>query len=180
MQWKSIYDNKRTQYSLLKQGFMLKVWGVAIPGDFCKGCNTCRHGENPDFIIGNYSDGNLVASLMSHALGVTQCNIAHALEKTKYNDADINWWGLACTATVVTNIKYLVKFCKQLNTFVHRQLLRECMPYWSVEQLYWFWMTKKIDFTTMRPRAGWDFQECTDCMQELWHHVVLIQFLHIC
>ncbi|DBB12256.1 hypothetical protein WJX82_005134 [Trebouxia sp. C0006] len=49
------------------------------------------HGENPDFIIGNYSDGNLVASLMSHALGVTQCNIAHALEKTKYNDADINW-----------------------------------------------------------------------------------------
>jgi len=50
-----------------------------------------NHGENPDFIIGNYSDGNLVASLMSHALGVTQCNIAHALEKTKYNDADINW-----------------------------------------------------------------------------------------
>ena len=49
------------------------------------------HGENPDFIIGNYSDGNLVASLMSHQLGVTQCNIAHALEKTKYNDADIKW-----------------------------------------------------------------------------------------
>ena len=49
------------------------------------------HGDNPDFLIGNYSDGNLVASLMSHQLGVTQCNIAHALEKTKYNDADINW-----------------------------------------------------------------------------------------
>jgi len=41
-------------------------------------------GGRPDLIIGNYSDGNLVASLMSHRLGVTQCNIAHALEKTKY------------------------------------------------------------------------------------------------
>lgn len=26
----------------------------------------------PDLIIGNYSDGNLVASLLSHHLGVTQ------------------------------------------------------------------------------------------------------------
>lgn len=40
---------------------------------------------------GNYSDGNLVASLMSHRMNVTQCNIAHALEKTKYQDADIHW-----------------------------------------------------------------------------------------
>jgi len=38
----------------------------------------------PDLIIGNYSDGNLVASLISHRQGITQCNIAHALEKTKY------------------------------------------------------------------------------------------------
>jgi sucrose synthase len=45
----------------------------------------------PDLIIGNYSDGNLVASLMSHRLGVMQCNIAHALEKTKYPDSDIYW-----------------------------------------------------------------------------------------
>ena len=29
------------------------------------------------------SDGNLVATLMSHRMNVTQCNIAHALEKTK-------------------------------------------------------------------------------------------------
>ena len=28
---------------------------------------------------------------MCHRLGVTQCNIAHALEKTKYQDADIYW-----------------------------------------------------------------------------------------
>ena len=41
-------------------------------------------GGRPDLIIGNYSDGNLVASIMSQRLGVTQCNIAHALEKTKY------------------------------------------------------------------------------------------------
>nr|VDC58217.1 unnamed protein product [Brassica rapa] len=45
----------------------------------------------PDFIIGNYSDGNLVASLMAHKMGVTQCTIAHALEKTKYPDSDIYW-----------------------------------------------------------------------------------------
>jgi sucrose synthase len=45
----------------------------------------------PDLIIGNYTDGNLVASLLSHRLGVTQCNIAHALEKTKYPDSDIYW-----------------------------------------------------------------------------------------
>ncbi|KAI3837175.1 hypothetical protein MKX03_028506 [Papaver bracteatum] len=45
----------------------------------------------PDFIIGNYSDGNLVASLLSYKLGITQCNIAHALEKTKYPDSDIYW-----------------------------------------------------------------------------------------
>ncbi|XP_068664286.1 sucrose synthase 1-like [Aristolochia californica] len=45
----------------------------------------------PDLIIGNYSDGNLVASLLAHRLGVTQCTIAHALEKTKYPDSDIYW-----------------------------------------------------------------------------------------
>ncbi|KAL7252120.1 hypothetical protein ACSBR1_013883 [Camellia fascicularis] len=45
----------------------------------------------PDLIIGNYSDGNLVATLLSNKLGVTQCNIAHALEKTKYPDSDLYW-----------------------------------------------------------------------------------------
>jgi sucrose synthase len=48
-------------------------------------------GSKPDFLIGNYSDGNLVASLLADRMGVTQCNIAHALEKTKYPDADIHW-----------------------------------------------------------------------------------------
>ncbi|KAL1225167.1 Sucrose synthase 3 [Cardamine amara subsp. amara] len=45
----------------------------------------------PDFIIGNYSDGNLVASLMAYKMGVTMCTIAHALEKTKYPNSDIYW-----------------------------------------------------------------------------------------
>ncbi|MFC1493177.1 sucrose synthase, partial [candidate division KSB1 bacterium] len=45
----------------------------------------------PDVIIGNYSDGNLVATLLSQRLGVTQCNIAHALEKTKYLFSDLYW-----------------------------------------------------------------------------------------
>lgn len=48
-------------------------------------------GGSPDLIIGNYSDGNLVATLLSQKLGVTQCNIAHALEKTKYLHSDLYW-----------------------------------------------------------------------------------------
>ncbi|MEJ2575955.1 MAG: sucrose synthase [Gammaproteobacteria bacterium] len=45
----------------------------------------------PDLVIGNYSDGNLVATLLSRRLRVTQCNIAHALEKTKYLYSDLYW-----------------------------------------------------------------------------------------
>lgn len=48
-------------------------------------------GERPDLIIGNYSDGNLVATMMAERLQVTQCNIAHALEKTKYLYSDLYW-----------------------------------------------------------------------------------------
>ena len=48
-------------------------------------------GGRIDFIIGNYSDGNLVATLLSERLGVTQCNIAHALEKTKYLHSALYW-----------------------------------------------------------------------------------------
>ncbi|KAK6149475.1 hypothetical protein DH2020_017000 [Rehmannia glutinosa] len=45
----------------------------------------------PDLIIGNYSEGNLVSSLLANKFGATQCTIAHALEKTKYSDSDIYW-----------------------------------------------------------------------------------------
>jgi len=48
-------------------------------------------GGRPGMIVGNYSDGNLVASLMSRRLQVTQCTIAHALEKTKYLMSDLFW-----------------------------------------------------------------------------------------
>ena len=48
-------------------------------------------GSRPDLIIGNYSDGNLVACLLSQRLKVTQCNIAHALEKTKYLYSALYW-----------------------------------------------------------------------------------------
>ncbi|MBD2485982.1 sucrose synthase [Aulosira sp. FACHB-615] len=48
----------------------------------------------PNLIIGNYSDGNLVASLLSHRLKVTQCNIAHSLEKPKYLFSNLYWHNL--------------------------------------------------------------------------------------
>ncbi len=48
-------------------------------------------GGRPDLVIGNYSDGNLVATLLAQPLRVTQCNIAHALEKAKYLYSDLYW-----------------------------------------------------------------------------------------
>ncbi|QSJ18032.1 sucrose synthase [Nostoc sp. UHCC 0702] len=48
----------------------------------------------PNLIIGNYSDGNLVASLLSRSLQVTQCNIAHSLEKPKYLFSNLYWQDL--------------------------------------------------------------------------------------
>lgn len=48
-------------------------------------------GRRPDLIIGNYSDGNLVSYLMAKKMGVTNCTIAHALEKTKYLYSALYW-----------------------------------------------------------------------------------------
>ncbi|CAL1369303.1 unnamed protein product [Linum trigynum] len=45
----------------------------------------------PDLIMGNYSDGNLVATLVARKLGIPLGTIAHALEKTKYEDSDAKW-----------------------------------------------------------------------------------------
>ncbi|KAK9071502.1 hypothetical protein SSX86_010071 [Deinandra increscens subsp. villosa] len=45
----------------------------------------------PDLIIGNYTDGSLVASLMAKKLGTTLGTIAHALAKAKYEDSDLKW-----------------------------------------------------------------------------------------
>ncbi|HTL88205.1 MAG TPA: sucrose synthase [Leptolyngbya sp.] len=46
---------------------------------------------NPDLIIGNYSDGNLVAFLLARRLNVTYCIVAHALEKSKYLFSNLYW-----------------------------------------------------------------------------------------
>ncbi len=48
-------------------------------------------GRRPDLIIGNYTDGNLVATLLAQKFGVTQCIIAHALEKSKYLYGALYW-----------------------------------------------------------------------------------------
>jgi sucrose synthase len=45
----------------------------------------------PDLVIGNYSDGNLAATVVGQRLGVTTCTVAHALEKTKYLLSDLYW-----------------------------------------------------------------------------------------
>jgi sucrose synthase len=45
----------------------------------------------PDLIVGNYTDGNLVAFLLARRLHVTQCIIAHALEKSKYLFSNLYW-----------------------------------------------------------------------------------------
>ncbi|KAG6423938.1 hypothetical protein SASPL_114346 [Salvia splendens] len=64
--------------------------GVLGPWDASEKIVELMEGK-PDLIIGNYTDGNLVASLVASKLGVTQGTIAHALEKTKYEDSDVNW-----------------------------------------------------------------------------------------
>jgi len=55
---------------------------IAIQGEFQ---------GRPDLIIGNYSDGNLIAYLLAKRFNVTQCCIAHALEKSKYLFSALYW-----------------------------------------------------------------------------------------
>ncbi|ABA23358.1 Sucrose synthase, glycosyl transferase, group 1 [Trichormus variabilis ATCC 29413] len=45
----------------------------------------------PNLIVGNYSDGNLVAFLLARRLKVTHCNIAHSLEKPKNLFSNLYW-----------------------------------------------------------------------------------------
>jgi sucrose synthase len=53
-----------------------------------------RMGGRPDLIVGNYSDGNLVATLLANRLKTIQCNIAHALEKPRYLFSSLYWQDL--------------------------------------------------------------------------------------
>jgi sucrose synthase len=48
-------------------------------------------GGQPNLIIGHYSDGNLVASILARRLRSIQCNIAHSLEKPKYLFSNLYW-----------------------------------------------------------------------------------------
>ncbi|MEW6493826.1 MAG: sucrose synthase [Cyanobacteriota bacterium] len=45
----------------------------------------------PDLIVGNYSDGGIVSFLLSRRLKVTQCHIAHVLEKPRYLFSNLYW-----------------------------------------------------------------------------------------
>lgn len=47
--------------------------------------------RTPDLVVGNYSDGNYVASILADRMGCVQCNIAHALEKSKYLFSALYW-----------------------------------------------------------------------------------------
>jgi sucrose synthase len=48
-------------------------------------------GRPPSLIIGNYTDGGMVATLLEQRMNTIQCHIAHALEVSKYQDADLMW-----------------------------------------------------------------------------------------
>ena len=52
---------------------------------------SAEFGGRPDLVIGNYSDGNLVSYLLSRKFEVTQCCIAHAIEKSKYLFSGLYW-----------------------------------------------------------------------------------------
>ena len=81
------------QYNVVKQWVSrFKIWPYleTFTEDASKELLSEFQGR-PDLIIGNYSDGNLVASLLSDKFDVIQCTIAHALEKTKYAFSDIRW-----------------------------------------------------------------------------------------
>lgn len=47
--------------------------------------------DRPNLIVGNYSDGNLVAFLLARRFKVTQCSIAHVLEKPRYLFSNLYW-----------------------------------------------------------------------------------------
>ena len=51
-------------------------------------------GRRPNLIVGNYSDGNLVAFLLARRFKVTQCSIGHVLEKPRYLFSNLYWQDL--------------------------------------------------------------------------------------
>jgi len=51
-------------------------------------------GGKPNLIIGHYSDGNLVATLLANRLNAIHCQIAHSLEKPKHLFSNLYWQDL--------------------------------------------------------------------------------------
>jgi sucrose synthase len=51
-------------------------------------------GGKPNLIIGHYSDGNLVASLLANYFKAVHCQIAHSLEKPKHLFSNLYWQDL--------------------------------------------------------------------------------------
>jgi sucrose synthase len=48
-------------------------------------------GGVPDLVIGHGADGGLMATLMARRLGVSHCQIAHVLEKSRFLFSDLYW-----------------------------------------------------------------------------------------
>ncbi|RWR78550.1 Sucrose synthase [Cinnamomum micranthum f. kanehirae] len=89
---RSSLDEKISPFPGLQSRYSFYLQKLPFPNFQDAAAKILDHLEGkPDLIIGNYTDGNLVASLMASKLGVTQATIAHALEKTKYEDSDLKW-----------------------------------------------------------------------------------------
>lgn len=59
--------------------------------DEARGAVLAEFPGKPDLIVGHYTDGNLVAHLLSDSFGVPHCAAVHALEKSKYLFSDLRW-----------------------------------------------------------------------------------------
>ncbi len=70
--------------------FQLWPYAESFADESCRVVVTELMGK-PDFIIGHYTDGNLVAHLLADRLETTHCACVHALEKTKYLLSDTHW-----------------------------------------------------------------------------------------
>jgi sucrose synthase len=85
------YNPKVTQNWIPKSEVLPYLEGFAVDAERDL---LAQMGKAPDLIIGNYSDGNLVAYLLARKLKVTHCCIAHSLEKSRYLFGDLYWQDL--------------------------------------------------------------------------------------
>ncbi|OQW92511.1 MAG: sucrose synthase [Thiotrichaceae bacterium IS1] len=100
-------------------------------------------GGRPDLIVGNYSDGNLVSSLISQRLKVTQCTIAHAFEKTKYLYSDLFWKDLEAQyhfATQFTADVIAMNTADFVITSTHQEIAGNHHSVGQYESYSWFTM----------------------------------------